>query len=114
MHFKTDKVGLKKATVKKKLHYFQSPHQVDMKNVVECPNGFFAYFNALETYALAEAQVLQILEENGFHNGIEIKVLGNASNTTRNQSSSDTEVQESMENLGRGDISSNARIQEWT
>ena len=60
------------------------------------------------------AQVLQILEENGFHNGIEIEVLGNASNTTRNQSSSDTEVQESMENLGRGEISSNARIQELT
>ena len=57
------------------------------------------------------AQVLQILEENGFHNGIEIEVVGN---TTRNQSSSDTEVQESMENLGRGEISSNARIQELT
>ena len=27
----------------------QSTHQVDMKNVVECPGEFFAYFNALET-----------------------------------------------------------------
>jgi hypothetical protein len=23
-----------------------------MKNVVECPRGFFAYFNALETYSV--------------------------------------------------------------
>ena len=28
---------------------FQSPHQVDIKNVVECPREFIAYFNALET-----------------------------------------------------------------
>ena len=30
----------------------QSPHQVDMKNVVECPREFLAYFNALETYSV--------------------------------------------------------------
>ena len=43
--------------IKKKSHrekkkfciFFQSPHQVDMKNVVECPREFIAYFNALET-----------------------------------------------------------------
>ena len=43
--------------IKKKSHrekkifciFFQSPHQVDMKNVVECPREFLAYFNALET-----------------------------------------------------------------
>ena len=29
--------------------FLQSTHQVDMKNVVECPGEFFAYFNALET-----------------------------------------------------------------
>ena len=29
--------------------FFQYPHQVDIKNVVECPREFFAYFNALET-----------------------------------------------------------------
>ena len=29
--------------------FFQSSHQVDMKNVVECPREFIAYFNALET-----------------------------------------------------------------
>ena len=28
--------------------FFQSPHEVDMKNVVECPREFIAYFNALE------------------------------------------------------------------
>ena len=43
--------------IKKKSHrekkifciFFQSPHQVDMKNVVECHREFIAYFNALET-----------------------------------------------------------------
>ena len=43
--------------IKKKSHrekknfciFFQSPHQVDMKNVVECPREFIAHFNALET-----------------------------------------------------------------
>ena len=30
-------------------HFLQSPHQVDMKNVVECQKEVFAYFNALET-----------------------------------------------------------------
>ena len=43
--------------IKKKSHrekkffciFFQSPHQVDMKNVVKCPREFIAYFNALET-----------------------------------------------------------------
>ena len=36
--------------IKKKHDIFlQSPHQVDMKNVVECQKEFFAYFNALET-----------------------------------------------------------------
>ena len=28
--------------------FLQSPHQVDMKNVIECQKHFFAYFNALE------------------------------------------------------------------
>ena len=32
------------------LHFFfQYPHHVDIKNVVECPREFIAYFNALET-----------------------------------------------------------------
>ena len=43
--------------IKKKSHrekiffciFFQSPYQVDMKNVVECPREFIAYFDALET-----------------------------------------------------------------
>ena len=29
--------------------FFQSPHQVGMKNIVECPREYIAYFNALET-----------------------------------------------------------------
>ena len=55
-------------------------------------------------------QVLQILEENG----LETEALVNAFNTARNQSSSDTEVQEALENLRLqiGEILSNARIQE--
>ena len=41
---------LKKATVKKKICiFFQSSHQVGMKNVVECCKEFFGYFDALET-----------------------------------------------------------------
>jgi hypothetical protein len=46
-----DKVDLKKKPPRKKkiAFFFQSSHQVDMKNVVECQREFFAYFNALET-----------------------------------------------------------------
>ena len=29
--------------------FLESPHQVDMKNIVECEKEFFDYFNALET-----------------------------------------------------------------
>ena len=47
MHLKTDKVN------KKNMIFFciflQSPHQVDMKNIVECPREFYADSNALET-----------------------------------------------------------------
>ena len=48
MHLKTDKVHSKKATVNF-WKFFQSTHQVDMKNVVECYKDFLGYFNALET-----------------------------------------------------------------
>ena len=47
MHLKTDKVDFKKSHHEKEIAFFlQSHHQVDMKNVVECPREFFAYFNA--------------------------------------------------------------------
>ena len=51
MHLKTDKVDLKKKPSRNLffLPFLQSTHQVDMKNVVECPREFFAYFNDLET-----------------------------------------------------------------
>ena len=52
VHLKMDKVDLKKKPLRKrkrKCIFFQSSHQVDMKNVVECPREFLAYFNALET-----------------------------------------------------------------
>ena len=31
--------------------FFESPHQVDMKNVVKSSNHFFGYFNTLETHS---------------------------------------------------------------
>ena len=56
------------------------------------------------------AQAIQILEENG----IETEALINASNTARSQSSSDTEIQESMDTLQQQveEIFTDARIQE--
>ena len=57
-----------------------------------------------------EPQLLQILEENG----IETEALVNASNTARSQSSSDTGIQESMDNLRQQaeEIFTDARILE--
>ena len=51
VHLKTDKVDLKKKPPRNFFFciFLKSPHQVDMKNVVECKKEFFAYFNALET-----------------------------------------------------------------
>ena len=53
MHLKAVKVDLKKKPPGKRhfLQIFQSTHQVDMKNVVECYKDFFGYFNALETHS---------------------------------------------------------------
>ena len=31
--------------------FLESPHQVDMKNVVKCYKHFFGYFNALKTHS---------------------------------------------------------------
>ena len=46
-----DKVDLKKSHRENYFFciFFQSSYQVDMKNVIQCPREFFAYFNALET-----------------------------------------------------------------
>ena len=57
-----------------------------------------------------EPQLLQILEENG----IETEAWINASNAARSQSSSDTEIQESMDTLQQQveEIFTDARIQE--
>ena len=43
-----DKVDFKKKPPRKNF-FLQSPHLAYMKNVVECPREFLAYFNALET-----------------------------------------------------------------
>ena len=32
--------------------FLESPHQIDMKNIVKCYKHFFGYFNALETYGV--------------------------------------------------------------
>ena len=32
--------------------FLQSPHQVDMKNIVKCYKHFFGYFNALKTHGV--------------------------------------------------------------
>ena len=52
MHLKTDKVDLKKGHREKKFFciFFQSTHQVGMKNIVKCYKDFFGYFNALKTH----------------------------------------------------------------
>ena len=72
----------------------------------------FEFWEAL--FDAFEAQALQILEENG----IETEALVNAFNTARarSQSSSDTEIQESMDNLRQQaeEIFTDARIQELT
>ena len=46
-----DKVDLKKSHREKKISciFFQSTHQVGMKNGVECYKDFFGYFKALKT-----------------------------------------------------------------
>ena len=40
----------------------QSPHQVDMKNVVKCWKDFFGYFNALETHS--KTHLVPVFERN--------------------------------------------------
>ena len=68
----------------------------------------FEFWQAL--FDAFEAQAIQILEENG----IETEAWINASNTARSQSSSDTEIQESMDTLQQQveEIFTDARIQE--
>ena len=38
--------------------FLESPHQVDMKNVVKCYKHFFGYFNALKTHGEAKQPFL--------------------------------------------------------
>ena len=38
--------------------FLESPHQVDMKNVVKCWKDFLSYFNTLETYREWQAKVM--------------------------------------------------------
>ena len=57
--------------------FFQSTHQVGMKNIVEHQKYFFAYFNALKTYG--EFSVF-ILPQNSFTHQSS-KVEGQKSNT---------------------------------
>ena len=38
--------------------FLESPHQVDMKNVVKCYKHFFCYFNALKTHSVLHKGLL--------------------------------------------------------
>ena len=56
-----DKVDLKKTQWKKIVCiFFQSTHQVDMKNVIECYKDFFGYFKALETHSVLQPKKLSL------------------------------------------------------
>ena len=48
--------------------FLESPHQVDMKNVVKSSKQFFGYFNTLETHS----EILQLLYM--FSESIELKI----------------------------------------
>ena len=79
--------------------------------VLETSGDVTNSFNALaENLTQFEPQLLQILEENG----IETEALVNVFNTARSLSSSDTGIQESMDNLRQQveEIFTDARIQE--
>ena len=39
--------------------FLESPHQVDMKNVVKCWIHFFGYFNALKTHGVIEGSFFE-------------------------------------------------------
>ena len=100
VHLKTDKVDLKKSHREKNkiCIFFQSSHQVDMKNVVECPSEFFAYFNALETRGVQTARlrlitrikVIQILK-NAFLKHLSFKILPTSFHTLSYFSTNDRE-----------------------
>jgi hypothetical protein len=54
--------------------FFQSTHQVDMKNVDECYKHFFGYFNALETNGVLSSYLIEVLQKrNG--DGLDFKTL---------------------------------------
>ena len=79
--------------------------------VLETSGDVTNSFNALaENLTQFEPQLLQILEENG----IETEALVNVFNTARSLSSSDTGIQESMDNLRQQieEIFNDVRIQE--
>ena len=46
--------------------FLESPHQVDMKNVVKCYKYFFGYFNALKTHgeSILECIIVTICSKN--------------------------------------------------
>ena len=65
VHLKTDKADKKKSHREKFFFciFFQSTHQVGMKNVVKCYKDFFGYFNALKTRSELIAPILIMMTE---------------------------------------------------
>ena len=51
-HFCPALVCPQKATVRISSIFFESPHQVHIKNVVKSSKHFFGYFNTLETHSV--------------------------------------------------------------
>ena len=41
--------------------FLESPHQVDMKNIVKSCKHFFGYFNTLETHSVMSSQTVLIM-----------------------------------------------------
>ena len=39
--------------------FLESPHQVDMKNIVKSSKQFFGYFNTLETHSVLQRIIMQ-------------------------------------------------------
>ena len=40
-----------------RIQFLESPHQVDMKNIVKSSKHFFGYFNTLETHSETVSEI---------------------------------------------------------
>ena len=53
--------------------FLESPHQVDMKNVVKCCKHFFGYFNTLETHSEASNAQLWLVNQVFFTTTVKLR-----------------------------------------